>query len=337
MAIEMNATDLDLAARSSEKAGDVAQALHQSMAANRLEPNSDREIMIRNLRVTEALYGKRTEHQWGDAPASLSYQQGMPSCALSDVTPEVLRAAFAARGCLYVPNALDDDTVDTLFSAVKGANNAAHNKQPDPGWFSKPKLPSSKHALGLAGARSFAHDSGGCLAADSPRAMFLICDVFERFGIKAIAENYLGEAPVLAASKFMLWQVPPGPETGWHQDGRFLGEGLDIASLNVWTALTDCGETAPGMELVLDYLDHYVLAEEGSAFDWSVSNAQVEELRKRVPIVAPQFRAGDILMFDQWLLHRTHRRPDMTDTRYAIESWFFAPSVFPLGRTALLA
>ena len=63
MAIEMKATDLDLAARSSEKAGDVAQALHQSMAANRLEPNSDREIMIRNLRVTEALYGERTEHQ----------------------------------------------------------------------------------------------------------------------------------------------------------------------------------------------------------------------------------------------------------------------------------
>ncbi len=337
MAMAMKASELDAAARAAKEAGNPVQALRQLMAANRLEPDPDREILIRDLRVTQELYGPRTPRALGEAPASLSYEQEMPACALNEITPELVRAAFAARGCLYVPNALDADTVDTLRTAVEGAQNAFRTEQPDPRWCSAPTLPSGKLALGLASARSFAHDSGGCLAADSPRAMFLICDIFERCGITAIAENYLGETPVMSASKFMLWKVPPGPEAGWHQDGRFLGEGMDIASLNVWTALTDCGESAPGMDLVLDYPDHYILAAQDSAFDWAVSDTQVDELRKRVPVITPRFRAGDILMFDQWLLHRTSRRPDMTNTRYAIESWFFAPSVFPLGRVALHA
>jgi hypothetical protein len=337
MALETDASVLDSTARTANDAGNSVQALRHLMAANRLSPSKDREILIRDLRVTQNLYGQRTPHAFDDVPVSLSYQQDMPACTLSEVTPEILRAAFADRGCLYVPNALDKPTVDTLRDAIETAQNAYQADDPDPRWYSLPKLPTSKLAFDLAGARAFAHSSGGCLAADSPRAMFLICDMFERSGVRALAEKYLGEAPVLSASKFMLWRVSAGPEAGWHQDGRFLGDGIDIASVNVWTALTDCGESAPGMELVLDYPNHYITAADDSAFDWSVSNAQVAELRKRVPVVIPSFRAGDMLMFDQWLLHRTHRQPDMPHTRYAIESWFFAPSVFPLGRAALTA
>lgn len=337
MALEMDASVLDSSARTATEAGNSVQALRQLMAANRLDPDGDREILIRDLRVTQDLYGPRTPHLFDETPVSLSYEQDMPACPLAEITPEILRAAFADRGCLYVPNALDMATVDTLRVAIEEAQNAYRAEKPDPRWFSQPKLPASKLAFDLASARTFAHSSGGCLAADSPRAMFLICDMFERSGINALVENYLGEAPVLSASKFMLWRVSAGPEAGWHQDGRFLGEGMDIASVNVWTALTDCGESAPGMELVLDYPDYYIMADEGSDFNWSVSNTQVDEIRKRVPVVIPRFRAGDMLMFDQWLLHRTHRQPDMPHTRYAIESWFFAPSVFPLGRAALTA
>jgi hypothetical protein len=91
------------------------------------------------------------------------------------------------------------------------------------------------------------------------------------------------------------------------------------------------------MDLVLEYLDHYVMPAEDSPFDWTVSDRQVDEFRKRVPVVSPRFKAGDMLLFDNWLLHRTNRRPGMTSTRYAIESWFFAPSVFPEGRIAMTA
>ncbi len=337
MAKEMNAPQLDAAAQAGNEAGDSAAAVRALMAANRVNRDTEREILIQNLRVTQELYGLRTPAVLGQPPASLSYEQGMPTCALKEITPEIIRAAFASSGCLYVPNALDAETTNTLRDAVEEAQNACRAEQPDPQWCSPLALSSPKQVFDVASARTFAHASGGCLAADSPRAMFLILDSFERSGVTALARKYLGEDPVLSVSKFMLWRVSAGQEAGWHQDGRFLGEGMDIASLNVWTALTDCGESAPGMELVLDYLDHYVKATSDSPFDWAVSNSQVDEMRKRVPVVIPKFRAGDMLMFDQWLLHRTSRRPDMPDTRYAIESWFFAPSVFPVGRIALRA
>ena len=35
------------------------------------------------------------------------------------------------------------------------------------------------------------------------------------------------------------------------------------------------------------------------------------------------------MLFDHLCLHRTAIEPTMKKTRYAIESWFFAPSVYP--------
>jgi hypothetical protein len=91
------------------------------------------------------------------------------------------------------------------------------------------------------------------------------------------------------------------------------------------------------MDLVLEYLDHYVMPGEGSPFDWTVSDKQVDQFRERVPVVSPEFKVGDMPLFDNWLLHRTNRRPGMNVTCYAIEPWFFAASVFPIGRIAMKA
>jgi hypothetical protein len=330
---------LEARASAAIEAGEKAEGIRQLVAANRLSPDVKREILIRNLRASSAnVYGARTRAIFSDEPVTLSYEQGLPTCALADITPEIIRAAFDARGCLYVPKALGRADTEVLSAAVENAHNARLSKKPNPAWYQRLRLPGDDSAPGVGKARGFAHKEGyGCLAVDSPRAMFRICDIYERLGVTAIAEKFLGETPVLSASKFMLWRVGPGSEVSWHQDGRFLGEGMDIASLNVWTALTDCGESAPGMDLVLKKLDHYIQGDEDSHFDWSVSNAQVDELRKSTPVVTPRFRAGDMLMFDHWLLHRTSRQPGMTDTRLAIESWFFAPSVFPLGRAVISA
>ena len=43
----------------------------------------------------------------------------------------------------------------------------------------------------------------------------------------------------------------------------------------------------------------------------------------------PIFEPGDALLFDERFLHRTAVEPEMTRERYAIESWFFAPSHYP--------
>ena len=49
----------------------------------------------------------------------------------------------------------------------------------------------------------------------------------------------------------------------------------------------------------------------------------------------PVFAPGDAIFFDHMNLHRTGSRPEMTEPRFAVESWFFGPSAFPEGYTAL--
>ncbi len=327
----MQVSDYEAAANATENQEEVLRNL---LEANRLDPQGEREARIRDVRMTEELYGERTPANISDEPVELKYEQNMPACSLENITPEIISAAFKATGMLYIPGAVDNEDVERMRNAIEAAHNSMEEKD-ESQWHNPPRLPTKDSALKLAAARRWANQVGGSLAVDSPRAMYQILDMLERHGIQKIAQDYLGERPVMSAAKFMLWRVPgDGPSAGWHQDGRFLGD--DLASLNVWTALTDCGpEVAPGMDLVPEYLDHYIMPAEDSAFDWSVSDSQVESLN--LPVITPQFKAGDMLMFDNWLLHRTCRRPGMTVTRYAIESWFFAPSKFPIGRTALLA
>ena len=50
------------------------------------------------------------------------------------------------------------------------------------------------------------------------------------------------------------------------------------------------------------------------------------------------FRAlgHDVLLFDDLFLHRTAADPTMPRRRYAIETWFFAPSAYPEGQIPLV-
>ena len=67
----------------------------------------------------------------------------------------------------------------------------------------------------------------------------------------------------------------------------------------------------------------------GAYFDWSVGDPVVQQVADGAPILRPVFGPGDALLFDNMFLHRTAADPTMTQTRYAIESWFFAASHFP--------
>jgi len=67
-----------------------------------------------------------------------------------------------------------------------------------------------------------------------------------------------------------------------------------------------------------------------------VSEPAFAEVAAGTPVARPVFGPGDALLFDHLLLHRTAVSPGMTRDRYAIESWFFAPSAFPVGQLPLL-
>ena len=68
---------------------------------------------------------------------------------------------------------------------------------------------------------------------------------------------------------------------------------------------------------------------EGAIFDWSIGEPVVARAASSAPVVRPTLRAGDALLFDDRFVHRTAVDPAMSRDRYAIESWFFAPSRYP--------
>jgi len=177
--------------------------------------------------------------------------------------------------------------------------------------------------------RKFRRDVGGVLVVDSPPSLFDVIDTFDEAGIRRIVTEFFGEQPALLAKKWTLRRVPHDTgDSGWHQDGSFMG--ADIRSLNVWLALSHCGDNAPGLDVVGCRLGDIVpTGTEGAWLDWNVSPLMVEQVAPGA-VVRPIFEAGDALIFDHFNLHRTAAGPEMTNDRYAIEAWFLAPSTYEL-------
>jgi len=163
---------------------------------------------------------------------------------------------------------------------------------------------------------------------------FQLLSLYESAGLSETIGRYLNEAPALSADKTTLRKAGPSDPGGWHQDGKFLG---DVNSLNLWVSLTHCGDTAPGLDLIPGRLTEIVDAGvgEGDLDEITVTHERAEELAGDLGIARPIFEPGDAIFFDHLNLHRTAADPGMTDTCYAVESWFFGPSAFPEGYTSL--
>jgi hypothetical protein len=171
--------------------------------------------------------------------------------------------------------------------------------------------------------------AAGILAMDSPRVTFQVLRIFKAAGLDRLAGGYLRETPVLSSHKTALRKVSAGDWHHWHQDGAFMG---DVSAVNLWTSLSHCGDTAPGLDFVPRRLDQFVEAGGPGATGlskYTVSPEKAEELAGEAGIVRPIFEPGDAVFFDGLCLHRPAIEPEMPDTRYAIESWFFGPSAFP--------
>jgi Phytanoyl-CoA dioxygenase (PhyH) len=263
----------------------------------------------------------------------------LPEVTRAELDAETVRRNILTHGGLWVRGLLDEKQVAAFVAGIDkalrvrdegpGARPAAHDDQ---SWFAALPLPAEEaRSLG----RNWVAGSGGVLAVDSPRLLFQLFETFEEVGLRQVVADYLGERPVLSANKCTLRRVPLTASADWHQDGAFLGRG--IRALNIWTALSDCGVDAPGMDLLPRRLDHIVATGTGGAiFDWAVGPAVVEQLAADAPVVRPEFRAGDAVLFDDLYLHRTAVEPTMTRPRYAIESWFFAPTSYPTGQVPLV-
>jgi hypothetical protein len=316
------------------RAGQRLEAIELLTAANRRERRDEIErrlVKLRNEAFADLDPAAGLESWPPPAPERFPDASGLPEIAAADLASDVLRSGIIGHGGLIVRGLLSPERVaqlvediDRTFSAQDAFFDGAAHAETAP-WF-VPFQCDTEFPVGPT--RRWVRGGGGVLTVESPRALFDVLDAFEEVGLAECLAEYLGERPVLAAKKFTLRRVPLEQTADWHQDGAFLGHG--IRAVNVWVALSHCGDDAPGLDVVARRMPEIApTGTEGAWFDWSVGRPVVERVAQGAPIVRPVFEAGDALLFDEMLLHRTAIDPEMIHERYALESWFFAPSHYP--------
>ena len=255
-----------------------------------------------------------------------------------DLDLATLRRGLARQGCVLVRGLIPPERAEALARGVDRALAAfdeceASGAESAPPWY-VPFAPANAGDF-ASRRRGWVRASGGLWTADSPRMLFELTELAEDTGIAALIDAYFGERPALSANKCTLRRVPIDTNTNWHQDGAFLGR--QVRSLNLWLALSPCGVDASGLDIVPQRLDEILpTGTEGAYFNWSVSPQVVEDAAGGPDaIVSPEFGPGDALLFDHMFLHRTGITPGMTQERWAIEAWFFAPSSYPDGQIPL--
>lgn len=318
-------------------AGDARAAIELLTSANRRHRSPLLEVELVRLR-REAASGLPASASGGSPPFIEPSGSGLVEVEAAELDLAALRAGFAQSGCLLVRGLVPLDRVERLVDGIDSAiaasdAAAAGATDVDPGWYSPGPMPDRvSNGLPEDANRRFLRERGGLWTADSPHMLFELFELVDDVGIGQLMTDYLGERPLLSALKCTLRRVPPDLIVmgGWHQDGSFLGD--TIGAFNFWLSLSRCGRDAPGLDLVPKRVARVLQSDEGSRFDWSLSEAAVSSAAGETSIVRPDFEPGDALLFDHLLVHRTATSLEMTRPRHAIESWFFAPSAYPVGQ-----
>jgi hypothetical protein len=331
-------------ARRLADAGQWRAAIDLLSDRNRLDPDPTVESALIDIRHRAFFGGGAGEgpQQWPPPfDDRFAGETGIPEIDADELDVDALRSGVLGHGALIVRGLLSAAEVAHLREMVDLVYAAQDRFQADGGgvpdaWYSEFSSDINPVIAELSTFDRYWHRGGAAVpGGDSPRAMFRLIEIYRRHGLPALIEEYLGEPPALSVEKTALRRVPYDTLGGWHQDGAFLGD--DIRSLNLWITASDCGVDAPTMELVPLRLDHIVEKGTGDApYPWAVGDSAARAAAGTVGLVRPVFREGDAIFFDQMNLHRTSGGPGMTKTRYAVESWWFAPSHYPNNLLPLL-
>jgi hypothetical protein len=323
-----------------EGAGELLEAISALTDANRLCPDHTLEHRLVRLRRRAFVQLDRSQPPTPWPPASTDNprvtSEGPPVVTPDQLTPELLRWGILRRGCVLVRGLVPSTRVERLRAAIdrafdgREAKLARRTTAETVTWYD-PVERVRKDA-----SREWVRRGLGVLAADSPRAFFEFLETVREVGLDRVITAYFGERPAVSIEKTTLRRADASlHQSAWHQDGAFLGE--NIRSVDAWFALSRCGREAPGLELIPLRLERVLpTGDPGTFFAWTVSPQTIERELPGVSVWRPEFEAGDVLLFDHLLLHRTAADPSMSAVRYAIESWFFAPSVYPPGATPLV-
>lgn len=247
----------------------------------------------------------------------------VPEIDARDFSTELMGGAVKHHGALLIRGLLSQAQVDDIRAMQSAIKRESEKAFPFDGLWYKPFEGNSRFEWEL---RHRTQNMGGNWLADSPKGLEGVLQHLRDAGvIDAIAEH-LGETPAISLQKSTLRSVAPiTSNAGWHQDGSFLGD--DVRTMNIWVALSDCGGDNPasGLELIPHRFEE-ILDIDPALGRASLSPELVAQLSAEHSTITPTFAPGDAIMFDEKLLHRTAVGEHLSQTRYALESWFFAPS-----------
>jgi hypothetical protein len=272
------------------------------------------------------------------APAFDRLPEGdpLPEVSADELTAGVLRAGILRDGCVLVRGLVGREVALHLADRIDRAfteRDLSDCGEPFAQAFFEEFEPEPAYAHNLAWGRVFIKSCCGLAASDSPAVSSEMMEMYRDAGLPQLIGGYLGETTLMSVEKTSLRKAEPSVSGAWHQDGSFMG---DARAVNMWLALSRCGDEAPGLDVVPRRLDHFVETRtEEAIIDAHVSQRAVEEAAGAVPIVRPIFEPGDALFFDGMLLHQTGSDPSMPRVRFGIESWFFGASSFPENFTPI--
>ena len=317
-----------------ESAGRLVEAVDLLAELNRDQPDPAADVRLVDLRHRAAaeladVAGRETWPPPYQDPFPDVVGQ-IPEIDAAQLSTEVLGGAVAHHGALIVRNVFGADQVERLVDAIETTHGSQDDGDAGDGtkvareetsWY-RP-FPTTRHNEVL---RRMVARQGGTWLADSPSSTQVVLGELKAAGVTDAIAGHLDERPVFSLQKSTLRRsLPTWNLVAWHQDGSFLD--TDVRTMNVWVALSPCGgeHPSPGLEILPTRLPG-ILPVDGVMTKHSVSYDLVAELAADTPTVVPAFAPGDAILFDEVLLHRTHLTKDMTDIRFALECWFFAPS-----------
>lgn len=318
--------------------GDWAAALRCLMKENARQRSSALEQQLVDLRIRAFAESKwpAPDVEWPPAHGTLTTQGSeLPEIDPAALTVEALRSGIMGNGALIVRGLMDSSTVgrmrDNIDRTLVDRQSGGDSSDPE-SWYKRSTQVKGGPTQFFALGRESTSESGSVWAVDAPRVASQLIEFYHAINLPHLLNGYFAEPAALSVKKWVLRKVAPnnGSKSGWHQDGRFLGDG--IRTVNLWIALTECGGQAksPGLDIVGGKNRKiYETGTQGAPFDWTVGQGLVDGLGSESPALCPRFSPGDALFFDHYNLHRTAFGDDHTENRYALESWFFAASRAP--------
>ena len=258
----------------------------------------------------------------------------IPECRASALSAESVGGGVAHHGSVIVRELLSPRQVAALRKMQERIHSQCKKSSRDrSGWY-VPFIPppySGENKL-----RDRVQNLGGNWLIDSPRGLDLVLDYLESSGVIELMSDHFGERPAISHQKTTLRSVPPDTDRGgWHQDGSFLGD--DVRTRNLWIALSTCGGGTParGLDIVPARIEQ-ILPIDPAIGGALIAPEEIDRANSEHPIVTPGFAPGDAIFFDEKLVHRTAQGGVFSDSRYALECWFFAPSHANASYTPIL-